>query len=95
MKVRDMNKNQLAVYQLMDKWTTDVIGGFENQMEDNEEGSAAYEEAKSFLSKSHEEMKQCFFDAIRADREAQKHLKFVGNDFLLERIERRLTKWGY
>lgn len=95
MKIREMNANQKALYYMMDELTKDIIGGMENTMQDNLEGSELYEEAKAFLTQGHEQLKAYFYDMLKANREAQKHLKFAGNAFLLERIERRLTKWGY
>lgn len=95
MKIREMNKNQRELYMMMDQITSEYIGGYENTMLDYPEDSEEYREANEFLTMGHDAMKDFFFCMISADRESAKHLKFAGNEFLLERIERRLLKWGY
>ena len=95
MKISEMNAHQKAIFRMMDELTRDLIGGYENTMMDYPEDSEEYQEAQAFLSMGHEAMKQHFYSMLTAEREMQKELRFAGNAFLLERIERRLTKWGY
>ena len=95
MKISEMNAHQKAIYRMMDELTRDIIGGHENTMQDCPEDSGEYQEAKAFLEMGHEAMKEFFYQMLLAERDMQKELRFAGNAFLLERIERRLTKWGY
>ena len=95
MKMSEMNVHQRNLYRMMDELTCEIIGGYENAMADYPEDSDEYWEAKEFLDMGHDALKQYFFNALTARRETQKALKFAGNDFLMERIERRLRKWGY
>ena len=95
MKISEMNAHQRAIYRMMDELTIDIIGGRENDLQDYPEDSEEYQEAQRFLTMGHDAMKELFYDMLTAQREMQKELRFAGNAFLLERIERRLTKWGY
>ena len=98
MKIREMNKHQLVMYKLMDKWTCDMIGGYENTLCDYSEDSEDYKEAKDFLSQSHEELAKYFYNMVMNDCKKgsnAEHARFAGSQFLKDRIDRRLTKWGY
>ena len=93
MKVSEMNAHQFAMYQEMDYWMCEEIGGAENAMEDYKPGSEEYENAKKFLEQGHDELAKYFYNRVMSC--CQEHAKFAGSDFLKERIERRLNKWGY
>lgn len=89
-KRTDVSVNQVAIFKMVKETIYDMIGGLENDVMDND-----LESSKQFLSMGHENMVEYFFNMIRVQREAQKHLKFAGNDFLRQTIEKRLEKIGY
>ncbi len=97
MKTSEMNSHQLRLYRMMDEATKDMIGGNENQMEDNQKGTEEYETAKNFLKQGKTELRDYFYQMImrRVEKDAQTELKFAGSDFLKKIIDNRLTKWGY
>jgi hypothetical protein len=98
MKIKEMNTHQLAMYRLMDYWTNEMIGGCENALQDYEENSEDYKEAEDFLNQTHEQLADYFYNMVMQDCKKgtnAEHARFAGADFLKERIDRRLTKWGY
>ena len=98
MKISEMNAHQKLIFRLMDDYTTDMIAGNENVLLDYPEDSEEYKTAKTYLSMGHEALKQDVYDAVMAQCRKgtnAEHARFAGKDFLLERIEKRLTKWGY
>ena len=98
MKLREMNNHQLTMYKLMDEWTKETIGGYENTLCDYPEDSDDYKIAKDFLSQSHEQLADYFYNIVMSDCKkgsSAEHARFAGSQFLKDRIERRLTKWGY
>lgn len=98
MKLREMDAHQKAMYKLMDSWTCDMIGGYENTLCDYATDTEEYKKAESFLKQPHEDMAKYFYDMVMSDcRQGSnaEHARFAGSQFLKDRIERRLTKWGY
>lgn len=98
MKLSEMNKHQKSMYDLMNEATSEFIGGNENTLQDYEDDTEEYKMAKQFLEMGHNQMKQFFYDYVMRqckNGEHNEHAKFAGKEFLLERIETRLTKWGY
>jgi len=105
MKISELNEHQKVAYQLMDEVTSEYIGGYENQLSDTEGWDDEYNikmhnEAKEFLEQPHEELKKfvygCIMDKADLDRGGiDKHIRFAGKEFIMERIEKRLQKWGY
>lgn len=105
MKISEMNEHQKEAYRLMDEVTSEYIGGYENQLSDTEGWDdewniSQHQQAEEFLNQGHDRMKQFIYDTIiseaRQSRGASStHLKFAGKEFLMERIEKRLKKWGY
>lgn len=98
-----MNAHQKLAFMYVKNELTEVIGGYENDIQDNAPESEAYMNAQSFLSKPHDELVNQFYTWVMASIEADakkgivsaKHAKFAGADFIKERIDRRLKKWGY
>ena len=97
MKTSEMNVHQLAAYRLMIEVYNDIIGGLENSLMDYPKDSEEYKACKREL-----ENPQLLEDSIYTDtqREATrrgfaKHIRFAGEEFLRERIKRRLAKEGY
>ena len=103
MKLSEMNAHQKLAFMYVKNELTEVIGGYENDIQDNSPDSEAYRNAQAFLSKPHDELVNQFYTWVMASIEADakkgivsaKHAKFAGADFIKERIDRRLKKWGY
>ena len=97
MKLSEMNANQRKAWEIAVEAVNMYIGGYENQMEDSEEGSENWIEAYNALHASHEEMVETCLAWARMSREWERleHLHFVGIDFLRERVHKRLVKYGY
>lgn len=88
-----LNINQQKVFETMDEITREYIGGYENTLLDYPSDSEEYIEAQTFLKQGHESIKKFFYNEIISVLELE--ARFCGTDFILERIEKRLIKWGY
>ncbi len=98
MKLSEMNAHQKAMFRLMDEVTCDYIGGFENSLSDNPVESEEYQAAYRFLNQGHDKLAEFFYSHIMSDCKVgtnATHLRFAGSQFLKERIEKRLIKFGY
>lgn len=97
MKISEMNAHEKVAFQLVCNAMSEWIGGLENQMMDNFEDSEEYKEAKEILGRGHQALEDDIYSMVMADSDkgSLKHLRFAGENFIRERISRRLTKWGY
>ena len=98
MKCSEMNEHQSLVFNLMSNYMSEMIGGCENTLTDCEDGEEEYIRAKRYLSMGHDALKQDIYNAVMAECKNgtyASHAKFAGKEFLMERIECRLVKWGY
>lgn len=97
MKRSEMNTHQLQAFDFICEVMSSYIGGYENTLQDTDENDAEHIEAKRFLSQGHESLAKLIYDEVMAmsDEGTTKHLRFAGKEFIMERINRRLTKWGY
>lgn len=98
MKIKDMNAHEKTMYRLMDEATIEFIGGYENTMEDYSPETEEYKVAEKFLTMGHEKMAAFFYDYVMSMCKKGTNAtaaRFAGGEFLRERIERRLVKWGY
>lgn len=98
MKRSEMNAHQRAIFDIMDELTRELIGGNENTLLDFSEEDEEYQDAYNFLHQGHEQLAQFFYDLVMGHCKAgsnAEHARFAGSAFLKERIEKRLTKWGY
>lgn len=98
MKRSEMNVHQKAMFDLMAGIMEEYIGGYENTLLDYSEEDEEYKSAKEFLGMGHDEMKEFFYNEVMGCCKSgtnASHARFAGGDFLRERIERRLVKWGY
>ena len=97
MKRSEMNAHQKLDFDFICKVMSEYIGGYENTLLDYPEDSEEYKDAKEFLGQSHEDLMNLIYDEVMtmSDSGMAKHLRFAGKDFILERIDRRLTKWNY
>lgn len=90
-----MNSNQTVLAMIIRDVAGEYIGGYENTLMDYPEGSKEYQEAKEFLATDHDTLVAWIVADVKRDREAMKHLKFAGNDFITQYTGKLLTKWGY
>ena len=95
-----MNKHEKLAFEVVREVMSEYISGYENSMSDYEEDTKEYKEAKEFLKKPHEELKVFLYDACMGfietvGNEFYKNVKFAGKDFILNRIDKHLIKWGY
>ena len=96
MKFSEMNSRQQMVTRLAWESCGFVVGGYENTMQDNAPEDADYIAAKIALA-DHDGLMDEIYDHLMnwTDKSFLKHLRFVGKAFIMERIDKRLTKWGY
>ena len=97
MKRSEMNNHQKLAFDFICEVMSAYIGGYENALLDYPEGTEEYERAKSVLNRGHETLMDDIYSEVMAmsDEGNAKHLRFAGKDFIMERIDKRLTKWGY
>lgn len=96
MKLSEMNTRQKIATKLAWEMCGDIVGGFENTLLDYDPSEEEYKNAERLL-KDHDALVEMIYDDVMSDTEKiyLKHLRFVGKDFIIERIDRRLKKWGY
>ena len=96
MKLSEMNNRQQIAARVAWKNCGDIVGGLENMLLDYEPESKEYKEAERIL-KDHDALVKMIYRDVMSDTEKiyMKHLRFVGKDFIIERIDRRLKRWGY
>ena len=107
MKYAECNERQKKAYRNILHASNWLLGGLENTMLDNPEGSEEYESAKAQLAdheglvnelyrmattELYDEGSCCFNDG--ASR-FLKDIRFCGKEWLLERCEARIKKAGY
>ena len=107
MKYAECNARQKKAYRNIYHASNWLLGGLENPLLDNEEGSEEYEEARTQLAdhnslvnelyrmattELYDEGSACF--NISAERWL-KDIRFCGTDWLMERCEARIRKAGY
>lgn len=97
MKRSEMNEHQKAAFNRVCAEMSEIIGGHENNMMDNPVNSEIYQESAKFLSQPREVLIDYIYDSVMkaSDKKTEKHLRFAGKAFIVERIDRRLAKWGY
>ena len=107
MKISEMNVRQKKAYLNIYYASQWLLGGLENTLLDNAEGSEEYESAKAQLADHEGLVKQlynmattevyeegsCCFNANA--KRFIRDIRFCGKDFLLERCEKRIKKAGY
>lgn len=107
MKFSEMNARQKKAYKNVYYAARDLIGGLENTISDNPEGSEERTKATAYLS-DHDALVAAIYDmsitdiydegAVYFGKEAEAHMKdirFCGKDWITERIERQVVNLGY
>ena len=97
MKVSEMNAHEKVAFMYVCEVMSELIGGWENTLMDNPEDSEEYKNAYHDLHVGHETLIDWIYSDVMSysDKGTAKHLRFAGEKFIKERIDRRLTKWGY
>ena len=96
MKFSEMNNRQQIASRLAWEVCGDIVGGLENTLLDFDPEEKEYKNAEKML-KDHDSLVEMIYDDVMMDTDKShlKHLRFVGKAFIIERIDRRLKKWGY
>ena len=96
MKLSEMNTRQKIVAKLAWETCGNIVGGLENTLLDNDPNDIEYKNAEKTL-KDHEALVEMIYHDVMMDTEKiyMKHFRFVGKDFIIERIDKRLKRWGY
>lgn len=97
MKVSEMNINQRRVYTLCVEACNEYIGGWENARDDAEPDSEEWKQANYMLTQDHDTLVEWILSDVRSTPEWKKleNLHFVTIEWTKERIDKRLSKWGY
>ena len=97
MKLSEMNKHQKEAFRWISSVMSEYIGGYENTLLDYREEDEEYKEAKELLSKPRAELAEIIYSMVmeESDKGTARHLRFAGTEFIMERINKRLDKWGY
>ena len=107
MKVSDMTARQKKAYYNIYWAAQDLLGGLENTMMDNAEGSEEYESAKADLADHDGLVKQLYSMATtaiyregfcgfgKAYQMEIRDINFCGTAWLMDRCEKRIKKEGY
>lgn len=92
-----MNAHEKRALRLINNAMSDLIGGYENTMEDFAEGSEEYEAAEQYLTQGHEGLVKSIYDYVMAEASgtSAESIKFVGTDTIEGLISAKLKGWGY
>lgn len=107
MKYADMDARQKKAFKNIYHAANWLVGGLENQMEDNAPGSPEHESARRALA-NHEGLVDELYSMATTDiyddgammfgkgaESFLKDIRFCGKEWLMERCERRIKKCGY
>ena len=107
MKISEMNTQQKKAFYNIRNAADYLIGGLENTMEDYPEDSEEYQEAQATL-KDHDFLVSQIYDLAlteifleganifgKAAEAYLKDIRFCGKEWLMERVEKQVTKAGY
>lgn len=105
MKYAEMNVRQKKAFRNIMYAANWLIGGLENSMSDNPEGSNDWQNSNALLN-DHDSLVAEIYDmaitgvydegfAAVNDDAYVKDIRFCGKEWLLERVEKRVTKLGY
>lgn len=97
MKLNKMDSHQKVAFMLVCDVVSELIGGNENTLLDYDYDTKEYKTAKQFLDQGHDNLKWVIYNEVmmRSDDSTLKHLRFAGESFIMERIEKRLVRCGY
>ena len=97
MKRSEMNAHQKQAFDFIVYAMSELIAGQELVLEDYAEDTEEYKSAKEYLSQPKAILAEDVYNEIMemSDKNMTKHLRFAGKDFIMERINKRLEKWGY
>ena len=95
MKRSEMNAHERIAFDAVCEVMSELIAGAELILEDYPEDDEEYLTAKAYLSQPKDKLIDDIYKEVVNKKGVLKHLRFAGKDFIIERIDRRLTKWGY
>lgn len=97
MKLSEMDSRQRFAAKLAWECCGWVVGGLENSITDFGEDSEEGRVAREALADHDGLVADIYAEFVDWTKRAgyMKQLRFVGKAFVIERIERRLKKWGY
>lgn len=93
-----LNAHQIEADKLVQEVMSDMLGGYENQMSDSEEGSDDWITANEFLQTERMQMIELLYEMVIAEAQymgTSKHINFAGTAFIKKRIDKKLVDWGY
>ena len=99
MKYAEMNDRQKRVFMAVLGAANDLVGGLENTMLDNAEGTEEYRLAQEALAE-HDGLAVAIYDMVingytGTECVSIRDVRFCGKAWIKERIEKRLAKMGY
>lgn len=107
MKISEMNAQQKKAFYNIRNAANYLIGGLENTLEDYPEDSEEYQEAQATLD-DHDFLVNQIYDLAlteifleganifgKAAEAYLKDIRFCGKEWLMERVEKQVTKAGY
>lgn len=90
------NSHEREAIKLANYYLSEFIGGYENSLLDNDEDSEEYKNAYEFLHSGRENLVETIYTSVMHDQRGhEKHLRFAGEKFIKDFINRKLEKWGY
>jgi len=97
MKRSEMNVHQRQAFDFIVYAMSELVAAFELTLQDEPEDSEEYKAAYEYLHQGHDALKEEIYNEVMelSDAGTAKHLRFAGKEFIMERIDKRLTKWGY
>ena len=99
MKYAEMNDRQKRVFMAVLGAANDIVGGLENTILDNAEGTEEHKNAKEALA-DHASLAVAIYDMVINGKTGTelvsiRDVRFCGKAWIKERIEKRLAKMGY
>jgi len=92
MKFRDMNSNQQTAFTQVVHASNWIVGGYENSIQDGE--LDVMPSRAQLIDEIYWTVTHCFCqEGMIASMEVPE-VRFAGKKFIMERIEKRLDKWG-
>lgn len=93
-----MNQHQKTAWTIIREEAGEIVGGRENTLLDFAEDSEEYKSAEEALA-DHSRLVEEIYEAVmwrgNTGSGTGKHIRFAGSDWIRERIEKVVTKWGY
>lgn len=91
----EMNSHEKQIDKLIARGVSEIIGGWENTLEDYPEDHEEHKKAEAILN--HDTLFDYIYDYVMIESASNyaSHIRFAGKEFIEDRIESRLKKEGY